>query len=456
MFVRAEAEGREVHPGETMTVELALREGGTIEGRAVTERGFPLRSLALEVRVGNEPAPRRMFTQPDGTFTLAAVQGRVSVVALMGARPVARSEVEVADGATVRLTLTVNGALRRVEGRVVDRRGFPVQGASVHMTAVERGEMGTASSVTSADGTFDTLIAGTRAVTFEARHGDYAPRTVRVDDVSHPVRIELSEGAELTMELRDDGCATAPPRVELRTTCGPVTITATDRDVAVPHLCAGRAPMVVDAEGCVRAVRTVTIPAQGRVQVGRVEIVAGGGVEGTVVDARRQPVAGAVVRRADAEDDDPTGVARTDRQGGFALSAVPTGDVSLVAVHPVMGRSEVTTVRVLRGTVARGREIRYAQEVGERRESLPVRAITLADLPGRGGGRDVVVRAVNDGSTAERAGLRAGDRVVSVGGEEVESVADATRRLEGPLGDLVVMEVEREGVRRTVRFNRER
>ena len=292
MYVRAEAEGREVRPGETMTVELALREGGTLEGRAVTERGFPLRALALEVRVGNEPAPRRMFTQPDGTFTLAAVQGRVSVVALMGARPVARSEVEVADGATVRLTLTVNGALRRVEGRVVDRRGFPVAGASVHMTAVERGEMGTASSVTSADGTFDTLIAGTRAVSFDVRHGDYAPRALRVDDVSRPVRIELSEGAELTMELRDDGCVTSPARVELRTTCGPVTVTATDRDVVVPHLCAGRAPMVVDAEGCVRASRTVTIPAQGRVQVGRVEIVGGGGVEGTVVDSRRKPVAG--------------------------------------------------------------------------------------------------------------------------------------------------------------------
>lgn len=454
-YVRAEIVPRQVQPGESITVDLALHEGGTIEGRAVTERGFPLRALSLEVRVGNEPAPRRIFTQQDGTFVITAVEGRVSIVAMLSARPAARAEVTVADGETSRVTLTVNASLRRAEGRVVDRRGFPVAGATVHLTTASRGELGTATTLTESDGTFDTLIAGAHAVSFEVRHSDFAPRTVRVEDLSRPVRIELASGAGLSFELRDDGCATGTRRIEVRTVCGPVVLTSAEREVSLEHLCAGRAMVLVDAEGCVRSARTVTLGTQGTTRISRIELVGGGGVEGTVVDARRDPVAGAIVRRRDAADDDPTGVARTDRQGRFVLSALPEGDVPLVAVHPALGQSPATVVRVLRGTVARGREVRFSLSMGERTEASDGPSITVVERR-TDEGVTVVIERVRSGSTAESAGLRPGDTVRALGGNPIGSAREFSLGLDGARGDLVVIDVEREGVRRTVRFARER
>jgi C-terminal processing protease CtpA/Prc len=82
------------------------------------------------------------------------------------------------------------------------------------------------------------------------------------------------------------------------------------------------------------------------------------------------------------------------------------------------------------------------------RAVLP-RAVALEE------GDGVTVRGVLPGSAAERAGLRGGDRVVSVGATTVATVREAERRMTGPPGDEVVMEVERDGRRRTVRFVRE-
>jgi C-terminal processing protease CtpA/Prc len=45
--------------------------------------------------------------------------------------------------------------------------------------------------------------------------------------------------------------------------------------------------------------------------------------------------------------------------------------------------------------------------------------------------------------------------VVTIGAEPVRGAADAERRVEGAAGDDVVLEVERDGMRRTVRYARE-
>ena len=454
-YVRGESEGRLVRAGETAELTVVLHRGGTIDGRVLSERGFPLRSTQVEVRSTTDPIPRRVFTLDDGTFRVPSVRGHVVLVALSGARIAARAEVDVLDDATVPVTLTVPGSLRHIEGRVTDARGFPVAGASVSITSLDRVALGSATTITHDDGTFDTVMGGAHAVNFEVRHPDYAPRGLRVDDPSRPVRIELSAGAAVEFELRSDGCMTAPARVELRSPCGPARTNVSDGESArIERLCSGRSVLVIDAPGCIRAERSVTVPTTGAARVGRIELGAGGGAEGDVVDAHGDPVAGAVIARLDAPPDALTGTARSDRRGLFAVQNLPEGDVSIVAWHPTLGRSPPVVVRVLRGTSARAVRLRFERDTATSTQAMVVRAVAFEDVTA-GGVRAVEVRAVSPGGAPDRAGLRAGDRVVTMGGEAVTSAADAERRLGGAVGDDVVLEVERDGVRRTLRFARE-
>ncbi len=455
-FVRGDSEGRLVQSGERAEVTITLHTGGTLDGRVLTERGFPLRNTQVEIRSSTDPVPRRVFTLDDGTFRVPSVRGHVALVALSGARIAARAEVDVNDDATVPVTLVVPGSLRRIEGRVTDTRGFPVAGASVSITTLDTTALGSATTITHDDGTFDTVMGGTRGVNLEVRHPDYAPRGLRVDDPTRPIRVELGTGASLDLTLHSDGCMTGPARVEVRSTCGPVRATVPERDdTHLERLCAGRATLVVDAPGCIRAERAVTLPTSGTLRLERIELVAGGGAEGDVVDARGEVVPGAVVAREDAPPDALTGTARSDRRGAFSVANLPEGDIALVAWHPTLGRSAPSSVRILRGTVARAVRLRFERDTTTATQALAVRTVSLVEVPLVGGSRVVEVRAVATGSAADRAGLRPGDRVLTVNGVAATSAAEVERRFRGAVGDDVVLEAERDGVRRTVRWARE-
>ncbi len=455
-YVRGDSEGRLVRAGERAELTVTLHRGGTLDGRVVSERGFPLRNTQVEIRSSTDPIPRRVFTLEDGTFRVPSVRGHVALVALAGARVAARAEVDVLDDAVVLVTLTVPGSLRHIEGRVTDTRGFPVAGASVSLTSLDRTALGSAITITHADGTFDTVMGGARGLNLEVRHPEYAPRGLRVDDVSRPLRVELSAGASLELELRSDGCMTGPARVELRTPCGPARSTVAERETArIERLCAGRTVLVVDAPGCMRAERAVTLPAVGHVRLDRVELAAGGSAEGDVVDAHGEPVAGAVIARLDAPPEALTGTARSDRRGAFLVANLPEGDIAVVAWHPTLGRSVPTVVRVLRGTVARAVRVRFDRDTASASRALTMRAVSFEAVTVPGAAPSVEVRGVAPGTAPDRAGLRAGDRVVSLGGEAVSTPAEAERRLAGAVGDDVVIEVERDGVRRTLRWARE-
>lgn len=449
-YVRAESDARTVRPGETVTLDLVAHEGGSVEGRVLTDRGFPLNGVQVELRADGEAAPRRVFTTRDGSFRAPSLLGRVTLVAWVEGRVGARAETVVADGATQTVNLTVPGSLRRVEGRVVDARGFPVAGATLSITSLERAALGTVQTFSESDGTFDTVLGGSRGVSIEVRHPEHAPRGLRVDDLSRPLRIELGEGASVRLRVEDDGCATGEGRAELRTPCGPTHLAWRRSEQArFERVCAGRATLVLSAPGCLGATRSVAVPATGEVSAGVIELRAGGGASGEVIDADGEPVAGAIVA---PEGDEPTVLVRTGRRGEFSIAPLPEGDVNLVATHPSLGTSVAARVRVLRGTTARGALLRMQRSARDGARAVATRSLTLAEGEG---GRGVIVRGVTDESTAERAGVRAGDELISVGATPVRSLRDAEQRLSGPPGDEVVLELARDGQRRTVRFVRE-
>jgi C-terminal processing protease CtpA/Prc len=83
--------------------------------------------------------------------------------------------------------------------------------------------------------------------------------------------------------------------------------------------------------------------------------------------------------------------------------------------------------------------------------------VTLTDS--RGGtsaAQGLQVLQVAQGSEAERGGLSAGDAILSIDRAAPASVNDAIRRLSGPDGSDVVVEVQRGEGRTTLRIRRER
>src|SRR5690606_25783093 len=151
----------------------------------------------------------------------------------------------------------------------------------------------------------------------------------------------------------------------------------------------------------------------------------------------------------------PPGVATSDVEGRFLLEGVPPGTVSVGAYAADVGRGSTPGVAVESGRTLDDVVVRLDQtvepEVGSLRGNV---AVTLGE---RGSGADlqVLIVSVAEASEAERAGRRAGDRLVSVGGERPAAMLEARLLLAGAVGSHVPIEVARRGERRALTVIRE-
>lgn len=438
-YVRAETELRAARAGDTIEFEVVLHSGGVIDGRLVDERGYPIAQQMIEVRVERDPFVRRVFSGRDGTFRVPAVLGRTSVVALVGGRPAARAEVEVTDEQEVRVTLALDRETRRVRGRVVDPSGYPVAGAELLLA----GGGHSTRAISGNDGTFDTLLAGRGAFSLEARHPRFAPRLASYASASDELRVALEPGATVTVHVDARSCARGEIDVALETTCGVLHRAArADADTRFEQVCPGRVSAEGSADGCIRASAQGQARGGASVELPRIELLAGGGAEGEVVDGRGELVAGASIVLAESE---AATLARADRQGHFRAETIPEGDQRVVATHPVLGRSDVATVRVLRGTIARGLRLRFSRALEGASANVSSRWVAIVARAGR-----LVVERVDSGSAGQRAGLRAGDVLTSINGQAVSDASAAERRVAS--GEECVVEVERAGGRSLLRI----
>jgi hypothetical protein len=223
---------------------------------------------------------------------------------------------------------------------------------------------------------------------------------------------------------------------------------------ALHELAPGTARLSVRASGFAAVLRSVVIPGSGgrrAFTIPRVELTAEGVVEGDVVDARGDPVAGARV----AKDHAPTwlvvgttaeGTAVTDARGRFSLGELPEGTVTLEAYAPELGRARIEGIRVAAGRTASNVRIVLARgSPQEERANAPAAsgnvAVTLGETNATPA--EVVVLSVAAGSDAERRGLAPGDIVLTVDGVTVHTIEAARERLGGPVSDDVVLRVRR-------------
>lgn len=118
--------------------------------------------------------------------------------------------------------------------------------------------------------------------------------------------------------------------------------------------------------------------------------------------------------------------------------------MSLEAYAPEVGRGRADGVRVAAGrSTTNVRIVLAAQGPAPADRAGATVAVTLGEAVEPDGTRDVVVVLVAEGSEAERAGLVAGDALVTVDGAPVHTIEQAREKLGGPPGSDVVLGVRR-------------
>jgi len=209
----------------------------------------------------------------------------------------------------------------------------------------------------------------------------------------------------------------------------------------------------------------VEVEGDGRrdVDVGRIKMMEGGSVSGMVRDLDDEPIQGARVSPGRVPTflplgRLPLGVVETDAQGRFLLPDLEPGRFEIQAYKVGYGRNGVT-VSITAGRELKGVPIELEEDPDvdvTRVRSQASLAVTLASEV-VSGGRHIVFEHVPYGGEAQRAGIMPGDRFLSANGAPVRTLEEARRRLSGPLGSDVVLEIGRPpDYRWRVRVRRER
>jgi hypothetical protein len=452
--------------GERRNVEIVLSPAGRIEGRVLDERGRGAGEILIEHRSDAEPWPRVTFTDDRGAFTLSDVAGAVTLRAMLPGRAPIQVRVDVAPGAAERTTIQIPPPGVTFAGRTVDRSGRPIEAAQVRIESMAPGDGASRTVITDPTGRFtlDDAPPGPWRVT--ADHADYAqaaPIDVDAEGLEaggrEGVRIVVEDGVSATGTVIDRMLGGGVAEAELvleREGAPPILRTArTDENGAflIPRALAGtyRARIAASGYRAWEGPLVITSSRRGEVELDAIELESGARIEGDVVDALGRVVRGARI----AIEGEPRAIARSDAQGHFALANAGAGSIVLRADHPAAG------------------EIEHALVVHAGRDPAPM----VLRLPGRfdpasatseralrhgvatelttGQDGAIEIASVVPGSRAEAAGLRAGDLLRAVDGEEVADAGDAERALRGADGVSAVLEVERVGEVFRVRVARE-
>ncbi|MBV9947073.1 MAG: carboxypeptidase regulatory-like domain-containing protein, partial [Myxococcales bacterium] len=448
-------------------VQVVMRRGGTLEGRVVDATDRPVEGARVSLAATRGGFERSTRTARDGTFAFASVPEEVSVAAgdNEDAQPDVRMSVRVPEGGRREVTVRLPEARPALPVTVVDDRGWPIPRARVSAISLAPDVPLRTTGFADAQGELLLRRAAGLALRVEASAPGYAPGVLQTDGTTE-LRIALApaEGASGEVVAAAGFDPVRGAEVALTTELGTRRTRTDERGAyALDDLPSGAATLRARALGFAPAAAVVTIPDSGgrrRVVLPRLELRAEGIAEGEVVDGRGNPVAGARV----AEGHAPTWLASgaapeagaiTDARGRFSVHELPEGVLVLEAYAPEVGRGRAGGVAVVAGRTTSGVRIvlaRARDDDGRAGGAGPAGgvAITLGEAGG-----EVVVVSVAPESEAERAGLAAGDVIVSVDGAAAGTMRETRERLGGSLSDDVVLRVRRSDGERTLRVRRE-
>lgn len=467
-YVDAVSEPFAAEPGKEARVDLVMQRGGSLEGKILDARKRGVGNARITLLSVHGAADRETRSGSDGSFAFAAVSPEVVLIVSREEDPtrtVARMVVAVPDGEKKSVEITLPDERPSLPVRV-RARGRAVSGAQVGVASLDPASPARATVFTDARG--EALVTGVLGLPLRAeiRAAGHAPavKTTKPDAAS--LDVDLEPGEEVTGEVYAELRApVSGASVTLRSEHG-VLHARTDKagHFRFADLAPGPARLVVRAPGKTTHDAPVTIARHdGRrpTEVARIELRDEATVRGVVVDEGGKPVAGARVGRDQVPTylpvgSLPAGLAITDARGRFELGGLPAGPTSLEAYAAHLGRARVEGVQLLAGRVTEGVRVVLKREAAA---SEPVAAggvaVTLGEAGADAGESRVVIVAVAEGSSAERAGLFPGDVVVAVDGRVVHTMEETRARLSGPARDDVLLSLSRAGRAITLHVSRE-
>jgi hypothetical protein len=458
-YVEAQSDLLSLAPGEEAHVDVVMHAGGSLEGRVLDNRDRPVEGARIVVSALRGSLERTTRTASDGTFAFAALPDAVSLTAGLDnsdEQPDVRMTLEVPEAGRKDVTIHLPEPRGGLAVSVLDERDRPIDAAQVTASSLAADAPLRTTAFTDARGSATLKRARGLPLRVEASAPGYAPRVVTTDGSGDALRVALSPAESATGEVVAARGRDAIPGadVTLYTDLG-VRRTRTDAKgmFSLRDLASGRASLRVRAAGYTPASSSIAIPDSGGRRpfaIPRVELAVEGVVEGEVVDARGDPVAGARVARDHVPTwlvvgTNPQGVALSDAKGRFTLRELPEGNLALEAYAPDRGRARVEGVRVTSGRttvrvrIALGAPLAEQAPAPESSATGSV-AVTLGET---GEPVEVVIVSLVEGSEAERAGLAPGDVLLAIDGASVATMGEARTRLSGPLADDVVLRVRR-------------
>lgn len=438
-------------------IELILAPAGRVHGRVEDGRGMAVEGVLVEVRSDREPVPRITVTDAGGEFEVDDVVGELTLTATSQGRPAVRRTLTVAPSETAELTLTLEGELHALDGRVVDEAGFGVSSAQLVLMSLRADAPFRRTFFSAEDGTFTLTELPAPPWRLEASGPTFAPTRIDLAEVEQDLRVVLARGADLVGTILDDMSGepvAARARLTREGLPPRVHETQVDADGAFrfARLPPGRWNLSIESEGHLAVERTLTLRGGEDEELDAIRLAPAGWLEGTVVDALGEPLSRATVW-LDGDEDGPR--AQTDVRGEFVLRGAAPGMVAVRASHPAAGQGMSAARRVLAGRETLGVVVHLSERFDpERAEALPGRRRGVAvEVESRGGG--VRVRRVVAGSRADGAGLLPGDVLERIDGAEPGSAREATALLRGASGLPAVLQIRRGDERATVLVERE-
>jgi hypothetical protein len=433
--------------GRSVELTLVLSAAGAILGTVVDGADHPV--VGATVAIDGLPwLARKATSDAAGAFRLAAVPTETpTVVAFASGYRAARVPLPRRDEATdVTIRVRLDSA-PPVLGDVHDPDGKPVH---ARVVACE-GQPSEARVESGDDGTFQ-LPASTFGCGAVAQHDDYGPSDPATVTEGRRLLLELKAGGAIEGTVVDDrGAAVTAFSVGIESFAGAQKRGGGNggaRKVEDPggafrwdRLAPGDYVLSASAQDKPPARSDPIAVTAGATAHARIVLAQGGTVVGRVTDERRAPLAD-VTMTFDTVSSvvGSTASAKTDASGQYRLDGAPSGTpFTLRAQKDGFRVHLISALRVdPRGTLTQN-VVLTSFDGGPGLELGGIGANVVGSPDG------IAFGAIYPGDPADRAGLKAGDRVTRVDGEDTDhmSVADAIQRLRGEVGTTVGVSVAR-------------
>jgi protocatechuate 3,4-dioxygenase beta subunit len=344
------------HP--TGPVVITLRSGALLTGQTVDRGGEPVAFALVTARGAG--VHRSTMTDHLGDFEMAGLaRAKLQIEARASDATAPARTIDLTSGdADIVLALDSEGV---IAGVVVDAQARPVSGAMVAAVPDDRGMVAQlassrsglyASSTSDEGGVFRLrgLSAGRYRLRAAAQDTVQSPRfwlqpSLLAEVGDEDVRIVLEASAKLhgLVEL-SDGDAAEHFAVALAL-LPPTEFKDTEGSFVIDEVPPGNHLITVTAPGHEPHKLDVQIAAGEDGDLGRIVLRPGRSIAGVVLDGNGSPVARATVLAGEqllGDGSRPGGATLTtqsDEQGRFELSGVPAAPLTLLAEHPVHGRS---------------------------------------------------------------------------------------------------------------------